>query len=967
MPQSIQLHTPLSPVRPNWQLKAARERRRWSQQDLADLLKITPNTVSRWERGVNVPGPYFRRQLCELFGLSAEDLGLSVDEDCADPALARASSSITVPAIWSVPFVRNPFFTGREQMLQRLHERLHMGQQQRRLPQALCGLAGIGKTQTAIEYCYRYAQEYQAVLWLRAETRDMLLADLLALADLLGLPEREQHEPQRIVEAVKTWLRTHRDWLLVFDNLEDLYLLQYIASCIHRGHVLLTMRAQTTGTLAQNLELQKMEEREAALFLLRRAKLLAPGASLEDASAADCDRAVEIARLLDGLPLALDQAGAYIEETGCSLSDYLDRYHRRRAPLLHRRGRSTSSHPASVAATLSLMIERVEARHAPAADLLRLCAFLQADAIPEGLILDGATALGTLLAPLTRDASAFDSAIKMLRNFSLIQRHASSKMLSLHRLVQAVVQDQLGESGQRQWTERVVALVGHAFPTAIDDVNWSRRQIYLPQALACVALIERWQLVSYEAGRLLLRTGYCLLERSQYAEAEKLLLRARDILLRTVGEQHADYAYSLNNLGLSYQYQGRYEEAEPLYCQSLRIREELFGSEHYTIAESLHNLGGLCYDLGHYAQAEAFVQRALPIMQKLFGPEDLLPLHLLNNLGFIYIRRGAYAQAEPLLQRVATLREKRLGIEHPDTLISLYLLANLYVAHKEYEQAEALHQQVLALREKQLGSQHDNVGDSLHSLAQLYHEQGRCDEAEKYYRRALAVYEHTLGAQHPSTAQVLSNLARLLLEQGQLAEGEELCRRALTAQERVLGTRHPDYAESLATLALLCEKQDDETRALQLYRQALALCESSLEPEHPLFARCRAACSRLLASAASQQPATIADSPAPAQERTSEGGEPGKQKKSKGKKCAALEAFLADCCQMHPRAWCQAGDLWRAYQRWCAERGERSPLTRRAFAEALRASGLQPDRTSTARIWRGVALLPLNEAGEQKK
>jgi tetratricopeptide (TPR) repeat protein/DNA-binding XRE family transcriptional regulator len=967
MPRPVELHPSISPLHPNWRLKAARERLRWSQQDLADQLKITPNTVSRWERGLNVPSPYFRRRLCELFGLSAEDLGLFPDQDGAKQALIGSSSCIITPEIWSVPFVRNPLFTGREQTLERLHARLRGGQQISRLPQALCGLAGVGKTQTAIEYCYRYAEEYQALLWLRAETEETLLADLLAMADLLGLHEREQREPQRIVEAVKAWLRTHRDWLLVLDNLEDLSLLQHVASCIHRGHVLLTMRAQTTGTLAQSFEVRKMEEPEAALFLLRRAKYLTADASLEDASAADRDSALEIARLLDGLPLALDQAGAYIEETACSLTDYLDHYYRRRAPLLDRRSRSASNHPASVTATLSLMIERVEIRHAPAADLLRLCSFLQPDAIPEGLILDGAPALGSPLALLARDASAFDAAIKMLRTFSLIQRHPTSKTLSLHRLVQAVVQDQLVEPEQRQWAERAVALVGHALPPATDDVNWPRRQRYLPQALACVALIERWQLISYEAGRLLLRTGYCLLERSQYVGAEKLLLRARDILLRTVGEQHSDYAYSLNNLALSYHYQGRYEEAESLYRQSLRIREELFGHEHYTIAQSLHNLGGLYYDRGHYAQAEAFVQRALPILQKLFGPEDLLSLHLLNNLGFIYIRRGTYTQAEPLLQRVVDLREKRLGIEHPDTLISLFLLANLYAARKQYEQAEALHQQVLVLREKHLGSQHDNVGDSLHSLAQLYHEQGQCNEAEKYYRRALTVYEHTLGSRHPSTAQVLNNLARLLLEQGRITEGEELCRHALTIQERALGTRHPDYAESLATLALLYEKQGDNIRALQFYQRALALCEGILEPEHPLFARCRAGCSRLLPGAARQQPATTEEVPTSAQKHASESSGSGEQTGGEDEQRAVLDAFLAARCQVHPRAWCQASDLWHAYQRWCQRQEGCQPLTRRAFAEALRASGFQPDRTSAARIWRGITLLPLTEATEQKK
>jgi tetratricopeptide (TPR) repeat protein/transcriptional regulator with XRE-family HTH domain len=932
MPRSSQLHRPLSPLRPNWRLKAARERRRWSQQDLADLLKITPNTISRWERGLNAPGPFYRRRLCELFGQSAEELGLAPGgtDDAAPTAQPLTATDLPAPAVWSVPFAHNPFFTGREQMLQRLHERLHMGQQQRRLPQALCGLAGIGKTQTAIEYCYRYAQEYQAVLWLRAENGETLLADLLALADLLGLPEREQRESQRIVEAVKTWLRTHRDWLLILDNIEDLSLVSTIVPVHHAGHVLLTMRGQATGMLAQSLEMQKMEEREAALFLLRRAKYLAAEASLEDASAADCDRALEIARLLDGLPLALDQAGAYIEETACSLADYIDIYQSKSTTLLMLRG-SAVDHPASVAATLSLMIERVEAQSALAADLLRLCAFLQADAIPEEMILDGAPALGTLLAPLARDPSAFDSAIETLRTFSLVQRHAGSKTLSLHRLVQAVVQDRLGELARRQWARRTVALVSRAFPDSGVHASWSHCQRYLPQTQTVAALIEHWEIMTHEAGLLLLRAGAYLQEYKQYADAEELLLRARTILLHTVGEMHPDFAQCLNELGVLYHYQGKYTQAEAFYQQALSIREQVFGAGHLILAESLNNLGGLLYSQGKYARARVLMQRALIIHEKLLDPEAPQMIHSLHNIGSLNMQLGKYTEAEPLLLRAVELQENLLGPEHLHTLSSLSKLADLYTSTQRYEQAESLLQRLLAQREQQLGANHTDVGGSLHSLGRMYHEMGQHTQAEPLYRRALSIFEGVLGAEHPRTAQVLNDLARLSLEQGQDERGEEFCRRALDIQERKLGVEHPDYADSLATLALLCEHQGNKNRAMRLYQQALTICEGELAPEHPLIIRCQEARSRLLASENGKlPPETIPD---------------------------ALEDFLAACCQLHPHACCQASDLWHAYQRWSQQR-EGLPLTRRAFAEALRASGLQSDRTSEVRIWRGIALRP---------
>jgi tetratricopeptide (TPR) repeat protein/DNA-binding XRE family transcriptional regulator len=862
MTKPIRLHPHLPTLRPNARLKAARERRRWSQQELADQLHITANSVSRWERGISSPGPYFRRQLCDLFGLSAQELGLLAgkQEETAhqtDQASRVARSSL--PTICTLPFQRNPFFTGREEVLAQLHQRLQAGKQQTSFPQALCGLAGVGKTQTAIEYGYRFADEYQALLWLRAETQETLLADCRALAALLDLP---QHQPQQVMQAVRQWLGEQRDWLLILDNIEDLALIQQVVPAIHQGHLLLTTRAQATGTLAQNIPLKKMDLQESALFLLRRTKHLPPDATFSQAAPIEQESAREIARLLDGLPLALDQAGAYIEETACRLPDYLDRYQSRRAALLTRRGSISSGHPASVSATLSLAIEQVEYLNPMAADLLRLCAFLQPDAIPEAIIVEGAAIEGFILELLARDACAFDAAIKTLRDYSLIQRQTESKTLSLHRLVQAVVQDRLDEQTHHQWAEHTVVLMSHAFPDSGEEVNWSRCQQYLPQALACAALIEEERIMIPEAGTLLWRTGSHLMESTRYAQAEEMLLRAQAILLLTVGELHANYAYCLNALGILYHYWGRYEEAGRLYQQSLRLCEQIFGPEHLTISDSLNNAGGLFYEQGQYEQAEASFLRALRIREKLLGAEDPTIDTPLNNLACLYADRGKYAQAESMLLRVIALREKLLGLEHPNTLSSLSHLAKLYAARKQYAQAEELHHKVLSLREQHLGTEHAHVGTSLHYLGCLYHELGRYEQAEDHYRRALAIRGRALGTEHPRTAEIVNDLARLLLEQGQIEAGEELCLCALAIQEQALRTAHPNYANCLTTQALLCEQRGDASRASQLYQQALRICEGVLMPEHPLVIRCQAACTRLLkkeealeaAAEASEQP-----------------------------------------------------------------------------------------------------------------
>lgn len=952
MSEPEQLHSHLSPVRPLWRLKAERERRGWSQQELAHRLNVTPNSISRWERGISSPSLYFRRQLCDLFGRSPQELGfVSQSEANADQTIrADQAAAAFLPVTWHVPFQRNSFFTGREQALLHLHERLRADTKNASVPQALCGLAGMGKTQTAVEYCYRFSKEYQAVFWFRAETRETLSEDFVTIATLLDLPERDGRNQQRVVEAVKGWLSEHRNWLLVLDNLEDLNLIGEVIPSLHRGHVLLTMRRQATGTVAQSIQLHPMKQEEAVPFLLRRAGVLPLQAPLLAASAAEHDCAIEIAHLLDGLPLALDQAGAYIEETACGLSGYLERYRMQSSPLLRRRGEATSGHPASLTTTFALVAAQVEARNTSAADLLRLCAFLQPDTIPEAMIIEGTTGSSSILEPLARDPYAFDAAVKTLRDFSLIQRHAESKTLSLHRLVQAVVRDRLDEQARRQWVERTIMLMSRAFPDSSDDATWPRCQRYLPQAQACALLIEEWGLRIPEAGMLLLKAGSYQLEHGQFTQAEQFLLRARSILLDTVGEMHADYAYCLNSLALLYHYWGRYEQAEPLYQQALRISEQVHGTEHRAYIGVLTGLGGLYYNQGHYEQAEQLSWRVLKLREKQLGADHLDMAQLLNNVGGICMERGKYAQAETLLLRAVELREQHLGPEHPHTLLSLSSLATLYIAQQRYEQAESLQRRLLAVREKLWGTEHASVAASLYALAQLYHDQGHYEVAEPLYQRALTMRERVLGPEHPRTAQTLNGLARLLLEQGQVERGEELCRRSLAIREKALGPEHPDYAESLATLALLREQQGDESGAMLLYQQVLHICTGPLVPEHLLMMRCRAAYSRLLA----KMPAIASPSSALDQDHASEAER--QVPATSDEPLTPLDNFLTACCERDPRAWCRAADLWRAYLQWSEKQGERFPLSRRAFAQALKAQGCSPDRTNEYRIWRGVTL-----------
>jgi len=355
--------------------------------------------------------------------------------------LNRSTTPPTAPPerLWALPFHRNRFFLGQEDLLTQLHHRLTRGTPTALTQiQAISGLGGIGKTQIAIEYAYRYRNTYPFVFWIRAEHLETLITDLVGLSSLLQLPEQHDSDQGKLVTAVKQWLATHQGWLLIFDNADDLSLLSPFLPEQHTGAILLTTRASQTQPLAEPLLVEQMDERVGADFLLHRARLLVPGQALEEAAPADQRAARQLCQLVGGLPLALDQAGAYIDETQCSPQDYLNFYQQDqqvRATLLQRRGKVTAGHPEPVATTWALAFARVEQASQAAADLLRACAFLAPDLIPEDLLRQGSHCWGPALESVAALPFQWNETIGELLKYALVRRSREHQALSMHRLV----------------------------------------------------------------------------------------------------------------------------------------------------------------------------------------------------------------------------------------------------------------------------------------------------------------------------------------------------------------------------------------------------------------------------------------------------------------------------------------------------------------------------------------------------
>jgi tetratricopeptide (TPR) repeat protein/DNA-binding XRE family transcriptional regulator len=803
-------------------LKTFRKRSRLTQKQLGELVGFHRQTIANYEGGRL---PQNKQLVLDL----AKALHLT-DKETRE--LLDASLMAPTPH-WVVPYPRNPYFTGREETLVQLHTMLAAKQKVALTSWALSGLGGIGKTQLALEYAYRYALDYTAVFWVNAETQESIVSSYVPIAESLALPERTAADQQQFQAAVQRWFNAHSGWLVIWDNLEDVGLISRFLATWQGTH-LITTRQATLGTLAQGLELLPLPAEEALLFLLRRAKRLPTDgtskqlATLAQQAPAEYEAAKALARLLDGLPLALDQAGAYMEETGCRIADYLERYQARSGLLLARRG-SSEGHPESVMTTFALATERL-ARDPTTTDLLRLCAYLAPDAIPEELISGGAAYLGETLASVATDWHSLGEAFAALGRLSLVQRQPETRTLSLHRLVQAVLQESLEEEEQQRWAERTVRLVAAAFPDSNDFATWEQCQRLLACAHMCAQHIERWGFTFPEAAHLLNEAGHYQRQRAQLQEARQLLEQALAIREQTLGANHPDTAATVNNLAAVYWQAGYYQKALPLFQQSLAIREQTLGPSHPDVARSLSNVATLHRHLGQYQEAVPHFLRALTIFEQTLGPKHPHVGTALNNLADLYLAMGQYQEALPRYQEALAIREQGLGTKHPDVAITLSNMAAIYKVQQQYEQALSLHRRALMIREQAFEPDHPDIAVSLRGMAAVYEAQRQYEEALRLHQRALKICRTSLGPNHPEGVMSLIGMANIYAKLKEYRRAEALYQEAL---EKQIGPDHPDTALILLGLAAVRCQQGNLEEARDLYQEALTIQEQRLGSEHP--------------------------------------------------------------------------------------------------------------------------------------
>ena len=498
---------------------------------------------------------------------------------------------------------------------------------------------------------------------------------------------------------------------MIFDNADNLTpeeLEPYFPSGLG-GNILITSRNSGLKhlTLHENsLEVKEMEENDAISLLLKAACL---DESQEDLQT----EASKIVNELFCIPLAIDQAGAFIAFGDTDIRDYLDEYSQYRERLLsYPAFKGTSKYNRSVYGTWELAFKQIQeraksgdAQRAEAAKsamfLLATFSFFHFDGITEEFFSYAATQeheeygdnkqqsalplassiIDHILLQLQStgiwDNFIFKEGVRVLLSFSLIKLVSSKGIYTMHPLIHAWGRDRMSSEDRQKYCLMAYVMLAGSLQEDFDEQPYQFRRILVTHlransqhsVMAKKEMVDRYFDDAHEKfGRLLREQGYD-------HEAEKFQIHILDVRSRTLGEEHPDTISMMGDLASTYGSLGKYSDAEKLQLQVLDMRNRLLGEEHPNTITAINNLAATYESLGKYADAEKLQMQVLDMRNKVFGEEHTDTIRAMNNLANTYKSLGKYADAENLQIQVLDMRNKVLGEEHPETISAMNNLA----------------------------------------------------------------------------------------------------------------------------------------------------------------------------------------------------------------------------------------------------------------------------------------------------
>ncbi|MEU6049559.1 FxSxx-COOH system tetratricopeptide repeat protein [Streptomyces xanthochromogenes] len=813
-------------------LKSARAMGIWQRAAAADPTGLRRTMLPVRVDDVRLPGAYLDRNPVDLFRL---------DEAHATEALLRALDRPgqggggqsggprfpgTVPGIWNLP-PRNLAFTGRSQVLERMRDQRGGGLAVvLPQPQTLYGLGGVGKTQIALEYAHRFMADYDLVWWINCARTSDVAAGLAELGGRLGGQGGDDIGVacREAIEMLRRGEPTER-WLLVFDNADDPEQLQRFLPRGGTGHILVTSRNQAWSQYGGALAVDVFRREESVEHLQRRA----PGLSAHEAD--------QVAGALGDLPLAVEQAAAWIAETATPVADYLDQLARQSTGVLSLN--QPAGYPEPVGATWNVSIELLEQRSPAAVRLLQLCAFFAPEPIWAGLLY-GREMIEALTPydPSLREKLVLGRVIREIGRFALAKVDPVEGTIEVHRLVQAVVRSQLTEQERHEAQHTVHRILAGARPDADEPIDnpetWPRFASIWPH----LGPSEVPLCGEPEPRRLLIDRMRYLWKRGEFTAASALGEELRERWREQLGSDDIQYLYLRFHISNVRRSQGRYAEALELDEETLARQRETLGATHphtyMTTSALAMDLGAL----GRYDRAIELATEAYEGFRAIFDESHPRTLAAGNNLALTRRLVGWYAGARELDQDVYDRRTEVLGPEHPYTLSSAMCLARDLREIGRYEDSVTLLSRTYALSKDRLGASFPGTLAAAKSLSVALRRTGRYEDARRLTQSARARYRAKYTSVNPDSLACELNLAADLFAAGEPAAARDTALAVVAEYSENPGPSHPYTLAALSNLGIYQWGCGEPAAAESVLTGAIATMREVLGPGHPytLFA-----------------------------------------------------------------------------------------------------------------------------------
>jgi tetratricopeptide (TPR) repeat protein len=784
--------------------------------EAADRLSRIDTTLDRTSEAVQVP------------------VG-SADDDSYDTAESRADSRFKdtvnrgehearrgLPAIMRGVPPRNPRFIGRDDLLRRLRDQLvDSSARTALLPHALHGLGGVGKTQLAVEYVYRYAGDYDLVWWVAAEDPAQVRASFVELGDAIGLPETP--DVKRTVGAVLDALRagtTYRRWLLVFDNADQPDdLAPYLP--YPTGHVLITSRNVAWSEMARTVEVDVLSRQESISLLRER---------VQDISDIDADR---LADRLGDLPLALEQAGAWQAETGMSVAEYLRLFEEEFDQLT---AEPPAGYPASVGATYRVALDRLREQTPSASRLLDICAFLGPAPVPVGLLWDGRHAnLPPPLDRTLRDAVSFRRSVREIGRYALARVDTTDDSITVHRLVQLVVRAQL-DTTERDETQRLAQqILASANPGEPDKAqNWPRLSELSPHILPS-GLIHTEDI---ESRRVILDQIRYRWIRGDYQSSRELGEQTVKVWSTRWGDDDELLLIARRDLAIAMRSLGEYQQARELAGDTLTRIRQVFGDDH---EHTLYTADSLSWDLrinGNFREAMRIDEDNFARCHRVLGDDDPFTLKVANNLAVDRRWLGDFAGARQADDDSVQRRRRVYGDEDQNTQLAVGSLARDLYELGEYAEGLRLQETALPIQRRILGHVHGEVLVETRNQVILLRKTGQRARARNLAEELFQTYERRFGIHHEHTLAAMLSYGNALRDTGELGAARELGADALTNYRDLFGENHAATLSCANDLAITLRHLGEVDSALELNEATLSKFRRVLGDDHPFTLCC---------------------------------------------------------------------------------------------------------------------------------